>query len=179
MRRESVVDLYRGDPRASSEKRTRQNAQPRPDLQHVRADRRFGERHDVVDHVAIDEVVLRAAFPRGKAVATQVALDALSRKSARIELVDGAWLGHAASATASLSDGLAARSARARIPARARKNPAAPIIAALSVHRPGRGTRTRIPRFSPACLMRARRTALAATPPPTTIVRAPISSAAR
>ena len=85
----------------------------------------------------------------------------------------------AAHRRASGSDGRASRSRSARSPAANRRAPAAPIIAPLSVHRAGRGTISGQPeRLGLAGEPRPQRP-LAATPPPSTIERAPTASAAR
>ena len=136
---------------------------PGPDLREV---------EDPLEHVGIGEEVLRPRVARPEALALQrpANLERIEPRRARRSIE-----GHRASG----SDGVASRSRPDRSPARNRRAPAAPIIAPLSVHRPGRGTISGTPRPPPRPASRVRSTEFAATPPPSTIERAPIARAAR
>ena len=101
------------------------------------------------------------------------------RARGRRRVDPGRAVGRGAHRPASGSEGRASRSRPARSPAANRRAPAAPIIAPLSVHSAGRGTISGMPSASASPASRARSALFAATPPPSTIERAPIASAAR
>ena len=164
----------------AAQQRAGQDAEARPDLQDAPAGRGCAPRRRSSRAPAVHQVVLASDSWRAQPVLAQVARDALGAEVARVELVRSGRV------TGLRSDGQLERrlrvevACRPRAPARARKKPAAPIIAALSVHRPGRGTTSGMPQrraHRPRCARAARE--LAATPPPRTIVRAPMRFGAR
>ena len=76
MGRKALIDLDGGDEGALGQQRAGQHAKARPDLEDRLARLDGGQLDDVLDHLAVDEVVLAAALARREAVAAQVALDA-------------------------------------------------------------------------------------------------------
>ena len=126
---------------------------------------------------AVDEVVLAAALARRQAVLAQVALDALGPTGARRRASSSPPPSGRARVTASLSDGSAVEVApgarpgaqpEARRPRRS--SPRCPCTARAAARRAG------CQRAAAPSAIRWRRTLFAATPPPSTIVRAPLSS---
>ena len=162
------IELDGRDRGAGREQPAGQEAEPRADLQHPVPRHGVGLAQDALEHVDVGEEVLAQPVARPEARVAERAAD-----------VPGVEPEVGGAHRASGSDGRASRSSPARTPASNRRAPAAPIIAPLSVHRPGRGTTSGIPRASASPASRARRAEFAATPPPSTMPRAPTSSAAR
>ena len=169
--RQATVELDRGDRAPAGQRPPVSRPRPGP-ISRIRRPGRAGLGQDRLEDVGVGQEVLRQPVLRPEAGRTQ---RGAVRWAVRTSLRPAGCVHRAANG----SDGRASRSRPARSPAPNRRAPAAPIIAPLSVHSAGRGTTNGIPIASASPARRARSAPLAATPPPSTIERAPVAPAAR